>query len=134
MCTMDPLACINGGEFLQKCKALRTRRKALHTSPHCLFNMMGKSPSRSKGTYTLDLRPWGSSLGPRCKTPSSKGLLPYTNIRDINLCSLCGLGQHASSTRSVLGFVALPFYIKKKYLIKAKEELRKLKYFTMQKI
>jgi hypothetical protein len=83
MCTMGPLACINGGEFLQKGKALHTSRKALHTSPHCLFNMMGKSPSRSKGTYTLHLRPWGSSLGPRCKMPSSKGLLPYTNIRDI---------------------------------------------------
>lgn len=100
MCTMDPLACIDGGDFLQKSKALRTRRKALRTSrkalrtsPHCLFNMMGKSPSRSKGTYTLDLRPWGSSLGPRCKMPSSEGLLPYTNVTDMICVVYVDLGS-----------------------------------------
>jgi hypothetical protein len=40
--------------------------------------------------------------------------------------------EHIPTTQGVCHTVALPFYIKKKYL-KAKEELWKLKYFTMQK-
>jgi hypothetical protein len=38
-----------------------------------------------------------------------------------------------SSTKAMSHTVALPFTLKSKYLSKAKEELRKLKYFTMQK-
>jgi len=41
------------------------------TSPHCLFNMMGKSPSRSRAltlwTLDLGLHPW--ALGVKCPAP-----------------------------------------------------------------